>query len=256
MLLETCRIALSLGFLPHTNTGILSYSEMQALAEVNSSMGLMLEQIVPLEVHKHAPSKIPEVRAQQLDWAGALKIPFTTGVLLGIGETLEDTLQTLETIQAVHQQYGHIQEVILQPYQLGSQQVWAGEPFQEKNLLELVSLARALLAPEITLQIPPNLVRELVPFLNAGVTDLGGIGPVDVVNPDYDHPLPNDLAVQLEKHHWNLVRRLPVYPDHYSWVKPQVQPVLQRWLKNPIISGKSSGENQENYLTQWTEPSR
>jgi 7,8-didemethyl-8-hydroxy-5-deazariboflavin synthase len=256
MLLETCKIALSLGFLPHTNAGILSYAEMQALAEVNSSMGLMLEQMVPLEVHQHAPSKVPEVRAQQLHWAGALKIPFTTGVLLGIGETLDDTLQTLETIQAAHQKYGHIQEVILQPHQPGGQQVWAGESFQDRDLLKLVSLARSILAQDIVLQIPPNLVRELGPFLDAGVTDLGGIGPVDVVNPDYDHPLPDDLAVQLEANHWNLVRRLPVYAQHYSWVKPQVQPVLQRWLRNPTISGKSSGESQENYRTQWTEPSR
>ena len=256
MLLETCTTALSLGFLPHTNAGILTYSEMQALAQVNCSMGLMLEQMTRLNVHKHAPSKIPERRAQQLHWAGALQIPFTTGVLLGIGEKLEDTLQTLEIIQAAHQKYGHIQEVILQPHQPGSQQAWAGKPFQEKDLLDLVYLARALLAPEIALQIPPNLVHEWVPFLEAGATDLGGIGPVDEVNPDYDHPLLQHLAEQLRTKQWELIPRLPVYPQHYAWVKPKVQPVLQNWLKNPIIFGKSFEENQEDYLTQWTEPSR
>lgn len=256
MLLETCTRALSLGFLPHTNAGILTYAEMQALAEVNCSMGLMLEQMTGLDVHKHAPSKIPELREQQLYWAGALQIPFTTGVLLGIGETWNDSLQTLETIQAAHQKYGHIQEVILQPHQPGSQQIWAGKPFQEKDLLALVHSARALLAPEITLQIPPNLVRALIPFLEAGATDLGGIGPVDVVNPDYDHPLPQDLAEQLKTERWELVPRLPIYAQHYAWAKPKVQPALQKWLKNPIICGRSSEENQEDCLTQWTEPSR
>jgi 7,8-didemethyl-8-hydroxy-5-deazariboflavin synthase len=216
----------------------------------------MLEQMTPLDVHQHAPSKIPELREQQLHWAGTLKIPFTTGVLLGIGETGEDSLRTLETIQATHQKYGHIQEVILQPHQPGSQQVWPGKPFQEKDLLELVRLARALLAPEITLQIPPNLVRSLVPFLEAGATDLGGIGPVDVVNPDYDHPLPHDLAEQLKTKQWEMRPRLPVYPRHYEWVKPKVQSVLQQWLKNPIICDRSSEENQEDCRTQWTEPSR
>jgi 7,8-didemethyl-8-hydroxy-5-deazariboflavin synthase len=250
MLLETCTRALSLGFLPHTNAGILTYAEMQTLAEVNCSMGLMLEQMARLDVHQHAPSKIPELREQQLHWAGALKIPFTTGVLLGIGETGEDSLRTLETIQATHQKYGHIQEVILQPHQPGSQQSWAGEPFQEKDLLELVRLARALLAPEIALQIPPNLVRSLLPSLEAGATDLGGIGPVDVVNPDYDHPLPHDLAEQLKTEQWEMRPRLPVYPQHYEWVKPKVQPVLQQWLKNPIICGRSSEENQEDCRTQ------
>jgi FO synthase subunit 1 len=256
MLLETCTTALSLGFLPHTNAGILTYSEMQALAQVNCSMGLMLEQMTRLNVHKHAPSKIPERRAQQLHWAGALQIPFTTGVLLGIGEKLEDTLQTLEIIQAAHQKYGHIQEVILQPHQPGSQQTWAGKPFQEKDLLDLVYLARALLAPEIALQIPPNLVHEWVPFLEAGATDLGGIGPVDEVNPDYDHPLLQHLAEQLRTKQWELIPRLPVYPQHYAWVKPKVQPVLQKWLKNPIIFGRSFEENRENCLPQWTEPSQ
>jgi 7,8-didemethyl-8-hydroxy-5-deazariboflavin synthase len=256
MLLEICTTALSFGFLPHTNAGILSYEEMQTLAEVNCSMGLMLEQMTQLDVHKHAPSKIPELREQQLDWAGALKIPFTTGILVGIGETREDTVRTLGTIQAAHQKYGHIQEVILQPHQPGSQQVWDGEPFYEKDLLDLVHLARALLAPEIALQIPPNLVRAWVPFLEAGATDLGGIGPVDVVNPDYDHPLPQHLAEQLKTEQWNLTPRLPVYPQHYAWVKPKIQPILQQWLKNPIISDRSSEGNQADCLTQWTEPSR
>lgn len=118
-----CQLALSLGFLPHTNVGPLSEEEMASLKTVNVSMGLMLEQVTPklLEtVHRHAPSKQPERRLLQLELAGKLGIPFTTGVLLGIGETPLDWCNSLREIARIHSRWGHIQEVILQPQRLGS----------------------------------------------------------------------------------------------------------------------------------------
>jgi 7,8-didemethyl-8-hydroxy-5-deazariboflavin synthase len=117
---DLCELALSLGFLPHTNAGILSFDEMSKLKTVNVSMGLMLEQITStLPAHRHAPSKLPDVRLEQLAWAGELQIPFTTGLLLGIGESERDRIDTLEAIAKIHDQYHHIQEVILQPYSPG-----------------------------------------------------------------------------------------------------------------------------------------
>ncbi|MFM7384497.1 MAG: 7,8-didemethyl-8-hydroxy-5-deazariboflavin synthase subunit CofG, partial [Microcystaceae cyanobacterium] len=113
------KLALELGFFPHTNAGPLSYAEMAQLKSVNVSMGLMVEQITPkllTTVHRHAPSKQPHKRLEQLRWAGQLKIPFTTGILLGIGETASDWWDSLTAIADIHRHYQHIQEVILQPY--------------------------------------------------------------------------------------------------------------------------------------------
>ena len=119
---DLCQLAIRLNFLPHTNVGPLSFEEMAQLKSVNASMGLMLEQLSPRlakTVHREAPSKIPPLRLQQLNWAGELAIPFTTGLLLGIGETEADRDETLAAIANIHQTWGHIQEVILQPYSPG-----------------------------------------------------------------------------------------------------------------------------------------
>ncbi|NJO70750.1 MAG: 7,8-didemethyl-8-hydroxy-5-deazariboflavin synthase subunit CofG, partial [Oscillatoriales cyanobacterium RM1_1_9] len=188
-----CQLALSLGFLPHTNVGPLSFEEMAQLKLVNVSMGLMLEQMTPellKTVHRHAPSKVPELRRQQLEWAGELQIPFTTGLLLGIGETEADWRETLETIAMVQQRWGHIQEVILQPHSPGSRQSWPESGFERQRLPDVIAMARNLLPETITIQIPPNLMTStdlLLACLEAGARDLGGIGPWDEVNPDYPH---------------------------------------------------------------------
>ncbi len=179
---DLCKLALSMGFLPHTNVGPLSFEEMQKLKGVNVSMGLMLEQLTPTllnSVHRHAPSKLPKVRLQQLQWAGELKIPFTTGLLLGIGETSDDWWETLEAISNLHQRYHHIQEVILQPHSPGNQQTFDAPPFNPHQLPEVIAKARKILSPDITIQIPPNLVKDnswLLACIEAGARDLGGIG--------------------------------------------------------------------------------
>lgn len=232
---DLCELALNLGFLPHTNAGILTYEEMAQLKTVNVSMGLMLEQMTPAllqTVHRHAPSKVPEVRSQQLKQAGELGIPFTTGLLLGLGETEADWVETLETIAQVHARWGHIQEVILQPHSPGQGQVWQGEAFAIERLVELVAIARSLLPDEIVLQIPPNLVPDslqLVSCLNAGARDLGGISPKDEVNPDYPHPRDETLAVQLQNFGWQLQPRLPIYPQHDHWLSTNLRARVEHW---------------------------
>lgn len=225
---QLCELALELGFFPHTNAGPLFYSEMQQLKEVNVSMGLMLEQLTPklLEtVHKNAPSKKPEMRLQQLAWAGELKIPFTTGILLGIGETEADWWDSLSAIAQQHQRWGHIQEVILQPHRIGSQQSWTKDGFNLQEFPKLINKAREILPSEIGIQIPPNLIEDsqfLLTCLEAGVTDFGGIGVIDEVNPDYPHLHPDSLEQILKQGGWELQPRLPVYPQYYPWLSPHL----------------------------------
>lgn len=232
---DLCQMAIDLGFLPHTNVGILSYDEMAQLKTVNVSMGLMLEQLTPRllqTVHRHAPSKIPAVRLQQLQWAGELQIPFTTGLLLGIGETRQDWVDTLEAIAHLHHQYRHIQEVILQPHSPGTHQTQIGQAFQIEQLVEVVAIARQILPNSIALQIPPNLIatpEQLFACLESGASDLGGISPKDEVNPDYPHPQDQKLAATLERSGWHLRPRLPVYQQYDSWLPTSLQQSVQRW---------------------------
>ena len=241
-------LVLSLGFLPHTNAGPLSFEEMKALKAVNVSMGLMLEQLTPellQTVHRHAPSKIPGVRLQQLEWAGELRIPFTTGLLLGIGETPEDWWETLGAIAQIHATYGHIQEVILQPYSPGSYEAWSAAAFNLHQLPEVIAQAREILPSDITIQIPPNLVGDTVgaidesllqACLEAGARDLGGLGPKDEVNPDYPHPTAQELREILALGGWELVPRLPVYPQYDSWLSPKLRSAVERW-RTRVIPG-------------------
>jgi FO synthase subunit 1 len=234
-LYNLCDLALSLGFLPHTNAGPLSFTEMERLKGVNVSMGLMLEQMTPSllqTVHRFAPSKVPELRWQQLMWAGELQIPFTTGLLLGIGETEADREQTLEAIAEAHQQWGHIQEVILQPYSPGKQETWAGVGFSSNALVDLVAKARGILSPEIALQVPPNLIQDhqfLLSCLDAGASDLGGIGPYDEVNPDYPPLLHGALAAALAEAGYCLEPRLPIYPQYDHWLSGRLKYAVESW---------------------------
>jgi len=235
LIYDLCELALSLGFLPHTNVGPLSLVEMRSLKTVNVSMGLMLEQLTPQllqTVHRQAPSKVPKLRLQQLEMAGELGIAFTTGLLLGIGETQEDWWKTLEAIARLHQRFCHIQEVILQPYSPGSQQVWDAPAFDLNQMPKVVATAREILPPDISLQIPPNLVKDpslLLACLEAGARDLGGIGPKDEVNPNYPHPHDQELAEILEPAGWQLVPRLPIYRQYDRTLPMQLQTAVERW---------------------------
>jgi FO synthase subunit 1 len=232
---DLCDLALSHGFLPHTNAGILSFAEMAKLKMVNVSMGLMLEQVTPellKTVHRHAPSKLPDVRSQQLAWAGELHIPFTTGLLLGIGETERDRIDTLEAIAQLHDRWNHIQEVILQPYSPGQTEAWGNSAFRPEDLLTMIKLAREILPESICLQIPPNLISTpdmLLACLEAGARDLGGISPHDEVNPDYPHPKIAELSAFLNQAGWTFTPRLPVYPHYIEWLSPELKQSVSRF---------------------------
>ncbi len=232
-------LALEMGLLPHTNAGPLSREEMAYLAEVNVSMGLMVEQVRPnLGVHRHAPSKDPALRLAQLDQAGGLGIPFTTGILLGIGETAADWRQSLTAIARCHHHWGHIQEVIIQPYQPG-QRDGHGGGVSVDQVLAAIALARSVLPEAITIQVPPNLLQPEALLLGAiaqGARDLGGIGPIDEVNPDHAHPPLATLASTLSGAGWSLVPRLPVYPAYDPWLPPALKAAVtpwRQWLSRP-----------------------
>ena len=237
---EICELSLAAGFLPHTNAGPLSWQEMKYLKEINVSMGLMLEQANPKfmqTVHKYAPSKEPKLRSQQIEQAGELKIPFTTGILLGIGESDRDITESLAEIARIHQRWGHIQEVILQPHSVGTQQQLNFPSFDPQQLPGIIARAREILPSEVAIQIPPNLVPEanfLLKCLDAGATDLGGISPVDEVNPDYPHPTYESLSAILEPAGWQLKARLPVYPQYYDWLSSRLKKAIERKKKNII----------------------
>jgi FO synthase subunit 1 len=248
---ELCELSLSLGFLPHTNAGILSVAEMEKLKSVNVSMGLMLEQVTPAllkTVHRYAPSKVPDVRSQQLAWAGELQIPFTTGLLLGIGETERDRIDTLEAIAQLHDRWGHIQEVILQPYSPGQHEDWGSSAFQPEQLLDVIKTAHEILPTSICLQIPPNLLptpEMLIACLEAGARDLGGISPHDEVNPDYPHPKITELGQILQQAGWNFVPRLPVYPQYDQWLSQELRAATARALTQTL----AGAETPKNSLT-------
>jgi FO synthase subunit 1 len=238
-----CQLALEQGFLPHTNVGPLSYQEMEQLRGVNASMGLMLEQVTPdllNHVHRYAPSKVTQVRLVQLEWAGKLEIPFTTGILLGIGEKQADWRETLEAIAQLHLQYGHIQEAILQPYSPGERQTSDAPGFDLHLLPEVIAIARKILPPDIPIQIPPNLVPDigwLIACLEAGARDLGGLVPKDEVNPDYHHLELAKLTEVLHTAGWKLVPRLPVYPQYDSWLPITIQQLAKDWRSKINLIG-------------------
>ncbi|WP_411869750.1 7,8-didemethyl-8-hydroxy-5-deazariboflavin synthase subunit CofG [Vulcanococcus limneticus] len=223
-LLALSRLALGCGRLPHTNAGPLSLREMAALGRLNPSLGLMLEGFGPAydALHAHAPSKRLAVRLGQLEQAGRLGIPFTTGLLLGVGERRAERLEALEWLAALQRRWGHIQEVILQPWRPDGAQATPLSPPEQADLLELIHAARAILPPEVHLQTPPNLwpLAALPAAIAAGIDDLGGIDVGDVINPAYPQPSPQALAAVLAEAGWQLTPRLCVHRGWWPWLPP------------------------------------
>ena len=222
-LVEACRVAFEGGMLPHTNAGILTQQEMAALRRWNASMGLMLESVSPRlrgkgMAHQYAPDKEPAVRIRMHEEAGELKIPFTTGMLLGIGESAEERVDTLLAIRALDDRWGHIQEAIIQPFhpKPGTRMRWAAA-VADAEVADWSALARLVLGSEINVQAPPNLSPESFgELLAAGVSDWGGVSPVtvDFINPEAPWPALRELRARTESHDKRLVERLPVYPKH------------------------------------------
>jgi len=222
-LVAVSRRVFEMGMLPHTNAGILTAAEMQALRPWNASMGLMLESTSERLCarggpHFHAPDKRPALRLRMHREAGELGIPFTTGILLGIGETPEERVDTLLAIRELDLRYGHIQETIVQPFHpKPGTAMRAAEPLDDALVAGWVALARLVLGPERGVQAPPNLApRVLEMLLASGLDDWGGVSPVtvDFINPEAPWPTLEELRRRTEAAGQRLVERLPVYPRH------------------------------------------
>ena len=232
--------ALALGLLPHTNAGILSRAQMLRLKPVNASLGLMLENVserlcekgMP---HHRAPDKRPAKRLGMTEEAGELRIPFTSGLLIGIGETLAERVDTLLAIRRLHRRHGHIQEVIVQNFRSHPDTpMAASDDAVETELLQTIALARLILDDDISVQAPPNLSPEAIArLIGAGLNDFGGISPVtpDYINPR--HPWPNlePLEQACAASGFQLRPRLPVYPKQLAsagFVDPTLKDMAER----------------------------
>jgi FO synthase subunit 1 len=210
------------GLLPHTNAGSMTKKEMSQLRDTNVSMGMMLETSSERLMgkgmaHEAAPSKNPKVRIRTLEAAGELRIPMTTGILLGIGETAEEFIDSLFAIKKLQERYGHIQEVILQNFEPKPDTGMANFPSTSKEyLLRAVATAR-LVMPNMNIQVPPNLNPAIYGrYIDAGINDWGGISPVtiDHVNPEFPWPTIRSVKQVTEAKGKHLRARLPVYPEY------------------------------------------
>lgn len=222
---ELGAMALQEGLLPHTNIGVLAPRHLARLHEVNVSMGLMLESVNDhLPAHRGPRGKRVAARLAFLRAAGEQRIPFTTGMLVGIDESAADRRATLETIRALHEEYGHIQEIIVQNFRARPGTPMAHHPEPPPELMvATVRLARRIL-PAMPIQVPPNLNANYADLVRAGANDLGGISPdVDHINPDHRFPPPSAIARALAAIGCELRERLPVYPEVQADWAPAAQ---------------------------------
>lgn len=231
------RVLEETGLLPHLNPGVMSWAEMSRLRPVAPSMGMMLEttsrRLFETRglAHYGSPDKDPAVRLRTLTDAGRLAIPFTTGLLVGIGETLVERSETLHAIRKVHKEFGHVQEVIVQNFRAKERTAMASAPDADfDDFLACVAVARLVLGPDMRVQAPPNLVSpaECLGLLGAGVDDWGGVSPLtpDHVNPERPWPALDDLAAVTAEAGFDLVQRLTAQPKYVQspagWLDPRV----------------------------------
>ena len=249
-----CEGALERGMLPHTNLGVLSREDLARLREVTASQGLMLESINPdLVVHQGSPTKHPERRLETIRAAGELRIPFTSGILVGIGETPDERVAALEALAEVHAEHGHLQEVILQSF-VPHPRYYGAEPAQiadsaqrgglagevaempawgrEVSLEEMRLLVRESkrLMPDVGVQIPPNLSDWWLPLVDEGATDLGGLSANgDHISPEHPFPSPHRMRKELKPRGYALTERLCVYPQYMGsgWLEQGVLDVVK-----------------------------
>jgi 7,8-didemethyl-8-hydroxy-5-deazariboflavin synthase CofG subunit len=241
-LLDLCRDAIKAGLLPHTNAGALSHEEMKALKEVNASMGLMLESVserlcesgMP---HEQSPGKRPEVRIKTIEDAGRLEIPFTTGILIGIGELPEEVHASIWKIKELSDRYGHIQEIIIQNFKpkAGTPMEGAGEP----DVKEMVDTVRGVLAtmPDAHVQVPPNLNSGTWPlYVKEGASDIGGISSTtkDYINPEAEWPDVKKLEAEASEAGIKLKERLAVYPEFIrkGWYPESIKKLIEKYASS------------------------
>jgi FO synthase len=232
------------GLLPHSNPGLMGMDDLRRLRETNVSVGLMLESASPRlgrpgGPHWRAPDKVPSLRLRTLDYAGQLSMAFTTGILIGIGETREERVDALLAIRAAHEKHGHIQEVIIQPFRAKPDIRMAQAPEPAKDELQrTIAVTRLILGGEMNLQSPPNLLSEDYPeLLEAGINDWGGISPVtkDFINPEAAWPQISSLTARTAAAGFLLRERLAIYPEFASrpeFVTDRLQPHLRSLQAN------------------------
>jgi FO synthase len=238
-LVAMCRMVLEeTGLFPHPNAGVLSQRELAELREVAPSQGIMLESVAdrlcaPGGPHEHAPDKRPATRLAMIRKAGLLQIPFTSGILIGIGETAGERIEALLELRALHEEFGHIQEIIVQNFRAKPDTPMgdAGEP----GLIDLMSacaVARLVMGPEMNIQAPPNLSADYGPLLVSGINDWGGISPVtpDFINPEAPWPELGHLAQLCAEAGYELRERLTIYPEYVhqdAWVHPALRTAIR-----------------------------
>ncbi len=225
---------------PHLNPGTMSRTEMAVLRDVSASMGLMLETTSerlcgPGGPHEHAPSKHPRARLRTLEAAGSLRIPFTTGLLVGIGETPLERAETLVAIRESHARWGHVQEVIVQNFRAKPHTAMGSAPEPGiGEVLRTAAAARLVLGPNANIQVPPNLTTPgFAIYLEAGINDWGGISPltIDFVNPEAPWPQIAALRAQTEAADLVLTPRLPLYPEYLLGRPEYIAPALRDGLR-------------------------
>ena len=230
-LIHASELALELGLFPHTNAGNLNLEEMRELKKTNVSMGIMLENVSERLTEKGMPhylaaSKRPKARLEVLENSGKLGIPMTTGLLVGIGETAEEIIDSILAIKQLHQKYGNIQEVILQNFQPKPDTIMKNTPSaDEKYFKTIVALSRIIM-PEMNIQIPPNLSpKSYQSFLSVGINDWGGISPLtpDFVNPEFSWPEIDKVDENSRNAGFELKCRFPIYPEFFSFVSKELR---------------------------------
>jgi FO synthase len=261
------------GLLPHLNPGVMTWGDLATLKQVSASMGMMLETtsarlLEKGQAHHNAPDKEPALRLATIEDAGRLSVPFTSGLLIGIGESLAERVDTLLALRASHRRYGHLQEVIVQNFRPKADTAMRDHPGPSfEDLLATVATARIVLGPTVHLQAPPNLSPGQYPaILRAGIDDWGGISPVtrDHVNPEAPWPGLDELAARSADEGFELTHRLPIYPEFVStpdpWLagrmrapvaalttptglaRPGVVPQGQAWQDPEFMSGTLTAE--------------
>lgn len=222
---------------PHANPGVMNADEIRMLRPTNVSMGMMLENVSPRLTeagmpHYGSPDKDPAVRVATIRAAGAERVPFTTGILVGIGETNAEIVDSLLAIADLQRDGGHIQEVIVQNFRAkaNTRMRRSAEPIPAW-FSRVVAVARWILGAEMNLQVPPNLTDRFESYLSAGINDWGGVSPltIDFVNPEAPWPHLDELEARTAAAGFQLKARLPVYPDYIGgdWIDPGLQPKLE-----------------------------
>jgi len=230
-LIHSSELALEMGLFPHTNAGNLNYEEMKELKKTNVSMGVMLENVSERLTEKGMPhhlaaSKRPKARLEILENSGKLGIPMTTGILVGIGETIDEIIDSLFAIKQLNDKHGNIQEVILQNFQPKPDTRMKDEPSSDEKYFKLVVALSRIIMPQMNIQIPPNLSpKSYQSFLSVGINDWGGISPLtpDFVNPEFSWPEINKVDEYSKEAGFDLKCRFPIYPEYFSFVSKELR---------------------------------